>query len=97
MDKSQALPERATALRFRAAPRRVVTEVFTSVGLGGGGAMFAPAISPHDSNLLFVGCDMGGIIGASTAAGAGFHAWGYWEVSLVSRFFLLQWRASVFA
>ena len=34
---------------------------FSSVGLGGGGAMFAPAISPHDPNLLFVGCDMGGV------------------------------------
>ena len=38
-----------------------MTEGFTSVGLGGGGAMFVPAISPHNSNLLFVGCDMGGM------------------------------------
>ncbi|MBN8851548.1 MAG: hypothetical protein BGO55_04535 [Sphingobacteriales bacterium 50-39] len=29
-------------------------------GVGGGGAMFYPAISPHDTNLVFVACDMGG-------------------------------------
>ena len=34
---------------------------FSPVGLGGGGAMFAPAVSPHDPNLLFVACDMGGV------------------------------------
>lgn len=34
---------------------------FTSVGLGGGGAMFVPACSPHDENLMFVSCDMGGV------------------------------------
>ena len=33
---------------------------FEPVGLGGGGAMFAPASSPHDPNLMFVSCDMGG-------------------------------------
>lgn len=34
---------------------------FNAVGLGGGGAMYVPAISPHDPNLLFVACDMGGV------------------------------------
>jgi photosystem II stability/assembly factor-like uncharacterized protein len=34
---------------------------FTSVGIGGGGAMFSPTCSPHDSNLMFVACDMGGV------------------------------------
>jgi photosystem II stability/assembly factor-like uncharacterized protein len=29
-------------------------------GMGGGGAMFAPAISPNDPDLMFVSCDMGG-------------------------------------
>jgi len=33
---------------------------FEPVGLGGGGGMFAPASSPHDPNLMFVSCDMGG-------------------------------------
>src|SRR6476619_2225426 len=40
---------------------RSVTEHFFPVGVGGGGAMYAPAISPHDANLLFVSCDMGGV------------------------------------
>ena len=30
------------------------------VGAGGGGAMFNPTVSPHDSNLVFVSCDMTG-------------------------------------
>jgi len=30
------------------------------VGAGGGGAMFNPAVSPHDPKLAFVSCDMGG-------------------------------------
>src|SRR5215218_10303351 len=30
-------------------------------GLGGGGAMYCPAVSPHDPNLMFVQCDMGGL------------------------------------
>ena len=33
---------------------------FVAVGMGGGGGMFAAASSPHDPNLLFVSCDMGG-------------------------------------
>src|SRR5437667_10191799 len=31
------------------------------LGLGGGGTMFAPQISPHDSTLIFVACDMTGL------------------------------------
>ena len=31
-----------------------------NIGLGGGGAFFYPAASPHDDNLLFVSSDMGG-------------------------------------
>ncbi len=34
---------------------------FTPVGAGGGGALFVPSISPHDRNLVFVACDMGGV------------------------------------
>jgi photosystem II stability/assembly factor-like uncharacterized protein len=30
------------------------------VGAGGGGAMFTPTISPHNSDLVFVSCDMTG-------------------------------------
>jgi len=32
-----------------------------TLGLGGGGGMFSPAISPHDGDLMFVSCDMGGL------------------------------------
>lgn len=31
------------------------------VGLGGGGALYSPVVSPHNSNLMFVACDMGGL------------------------------------
>jgi len=30
----------------------------TSVGLGGGGSIYAPAVAPYDSNIMFVSCDM---------------------------------------
>ena len=30
------------------------------VGIGGGGGVFTPSISPHDERLMFVACDMGG-------------------------------------
>src|SRR5690349_4562643 len=30
------------------------------VGYGGGGAMFYPAVSPHDANFVLVACDMTG-------------------------------------
>ncbi len=30
------------------------------VGIGGGGAMFNPSVSPHNSDFAFVSCDMGG-------------------------------------
>ncbi len=33
----------------------------TKLGIGGGGALFFPAISPHDSNEMLVVSDMGGI------------------------------------
>lgn len=29
-------------------------------GLGGGGGMFCPSISPHDQNFIMLACDMGG-------------------------------------
>lgn len=32
-----------------------------SLGLGGGGAMYYPAASPHDPEILFVSSDMGGL------------------------------------
>jgi len=44
-------------------------EDFTPVGLGGGGAMYAPASSIHDPRLMFTSCDMGGFY-RSTDGGA---------------------------
>jgi photosystem II stability/assembly factor-like uncharacterized protein len=37
------------------------TAEWTSLGLGGGGAMFTPAVSPADPNSILVNCDMGGV------------------------------------
>lgn len=34
---------------------------FTPHGPGGGGYMYSPSISPHDPNLIFLSCDMGGL------------------------------------
>jgi len=33
---------------------------FKIVGPGGGGAMFHPTISPHDTNTVLIACDMTG-------------------------------------
>ena len=33
---------------------------FEMVGISGGGGLFSPTGSPHDKNLCFVSCDMGG-------------------------------------
>jgi hypothetical protein len=32
-----------------------------TLGLGGGGAMYYPVVSPHDANLMFVACDLTGL------------------------------------
>jgi len=34
---------------------------FEVFGIGGGGGMFTPAVSPQDPNLMFLSCDMGGV------------------------------------
>ncbi|HTC20499.1 MAG TPA: hypothetical protein VK859_06615, partial [bacterium] len=41
-------------------PHALWAQTWTTVGMGGGGAQYAPAISPLNSNLRFVGCDMSG-------------------------------------
>jgi hypothetical protein len=33
----------------------------SAVGLGGGGAVFAPVVAPYDPKLMFVACDMTGV------------------------------------
>lgn len=62
------------------------------IGPGGGGTLTAPAVSPHDPNLLFAGCDMSGVYrstdgGASwrmipsdqlrSAVGMGYSSWAF--------------------
>ncbi|MBN1461934.1 MAG: hypothetical protein JXA57_20580 [Armatimonadetes bacterium] len=44
-------------------PDEVLREKMTgweSLGISGGGAMYTPAISPHDPNLILLACDMSG-------------------------------------
>jgi len=43
-----------TSLSFAAPPSE-----WRSVGVGGGGALFSPAFSPHNPDELYVACDMG--------------------------------------
>jgi len=52
---------------------------WTSVGPGGGGAMYAPVISPHDSNLMFIACDMSGLY-RSTDGGASWTMLDYRQI-----------------
>jgi len=44
-----------------AAGQEAAKYVWTNLGLGGGGGMFSPAISPLDGKLMFISCDMGGL------------------------------------
>src|SRR4051812_27687790 len=53
---------------------------WTSLGLGGGGAMFTPAISPVDPNLILLNCDMGGSY-RSTDGGASWELIHYRELT----------------
>src|SRR5439155_13923050 len=52
----------AAALRWEAAAPGVplTPSKAEPVGPGGGGALFWPAVSPHDPKLMFVSCDMNG-------------------------------------
>ena len=49
----------AVSISLAAVALGAVTQ-WTPVGLSGGGAMFAPAISPVNSNLMMINCDMSG-------------------------------------
>ena len=50
----------APSERNREGTEARTTSTWTSLGLGGGGAMFTPAVSPTDPNLILLGCDMSG-------------------------------------
>src|SRR5258708_2818433 len=49
-------------------PSLLHAQAWTNVGIGGGGAQFAPSFSPLDSNLVFLQCDMGGIYRSTNGA-----------------------------
>ena len=51
-----------------------------SRGMGGGGAMYAPSISPHDTRLMFVSCDMSGFY-RSTDGGDSWQMISFREIS----------------
>jgi photosystem II stability/assembly factor-like uncharacterized protein len=61
-----SLKAHAATGQAAAAPIQATWE---SVGIGGGGGIFNPSISPHDHRLIFVSCDMGGLY-RSTDGGA---------------------------
>ncbi|MDQ3823888.1 MAG: lamin tail domain-containing protein, partial [Actinomycetota bacterium] len=42
----------------------------TTLGPGGGGAMYSPLVSPHDASLLYACCDMGGLYRSTNGGGA---------------------------
>ena len=56
---------------------------FTPIGPGGGGAMFNPTISPHDSSTVLVSCDMTG----AYITHDGGQSWRMFNLRGVIRFF----------
>lgn len=59
---------------------------WSRVGIGGGGAQFNPAVSPHDSKVVFVSCDMGG----SYATCDGGASWRMFNLGGMVRFFVFD-------
>jgi predicted TIM-barrel fold metal-dependent hydrolase/photosystem II stability/assembly factor-like uncharacterized protein len=56
------------------------------VGMGGGGAMFGPMVSPHDPDVTFVSCDMGG----SFMTHNGGESWRMFNLSSMVKFFVFD-------
>ena len=59
---------------------------FRVIGPGGGGAMFNPTISPHDSNTVLISCDMTG----SYITHDGGHTWRMFNLRGVVNFFVFD-------
>lgn len=59
---------------------------FEIVGPGGGGAMFHPTISPHDTNTVLIACDMTG----SYISHDGGNTWRMFSLRGVVRFFVFD-------
>jgi len=60
--------------------------VWHHIGIGGGGAMFGPAVSPHDPDVAFVSCDMGG----SFVTYDGGISWRMFNLSRMVNFFVFD-------
>ncbi|WP_455638149.1 hypothetical protein [Parabacteroides sp.] len=60
--------------------------VWEHVGIGGGGAMFGPTVSPHDPNIVFVSCDMGG----SFVTHNGGKSWRMFNLGKMVNFFVFD-------
>jgi photosystem II stability/assembly factor-like uncharacterized protein len=56
------------------------------VGIGGGGAMFNPTVSPHNPNDAFVSCDMGG----SYATNNGGNSWRMFNLHGMVQFYVFD-------
>ena len=50
-----------TGLALKASPDCLPND-WTPHGIGGGGGMFSPVISPHDANVMFLAVDMGHVM-----------------------------------
>ena len=59
---------------------------WSQVGIGGGGAQFNPEVSPHDANVAFVTCDMGG----SFVTYNGGESWRMFNLGCMVRFFVFD-------
>ena len=59
---------------------------WSHVGIGGGGAQFNPAVSPHDTNFTFVTCDMGG----SFVTYDGGESWRMFNLGSMVRYFVFD-------
>ena len=59
---------------------------WTHTGIGGGGAQFNPAVSPHNENMAFVSCDMGG----SFVTYNGGESWRMFNLGSMVRFFVFD-------
>lgn len=59
-------------------------DTFTAMGTGGGGALFAPSISPFNNDELYLVCDMAGVFHSSNA-GAAWELFHYEDLTSTNR------------